>query len=279
MRIRHVGLVGALVAFVISIAAVATLVAGRKWLWFGAGTAGVLLGVHVVAHYTALGLGGASAFGYVRRWLHRGAGEGPATQGKVLHSAFWYDVLVWIVTRGKERAFRDGMIDAARIEPGQSVLDVGCGTGALAIAAKRRVGAGGRVCGIDASSEMIARAREKARKAGLEVSFEAGVIESLPFADGTFDVVTATIMLHHLPEDVRRLGLREIRRVLKPGGRLFVVDFGGDAHGRHGWAHRRHHRDFDIRKVIPEVSDAGMRDLENGPLGFRDLQFIRAAAP
>lgn len=281
MRVRHVSLVGAAFAFVVSIAAIVALIAGRRWLWFGAGTAGVLLGVHVVSHYTALGLGGVSAIAHIRRWLHgRSAEGGPETTGHLLHSPFWYDVLAWAMTRGKERAFRDKTVDGARLESGESVLDVGCGTGTLAMAAKRRVGTSGRVCGIDASPEMIARAQKKARKAGLEVDFERAAVERLPFADGTFDAVLATIMLHHLPDDARRQGLREMRRVLKPGGRLFVVDFGGETHGGHGIRrHNRHHMSFDLRNVIPEVADAGLRDVENGPLGFRDLHFLRAAAP
>lgn len=281
MRVRHVSLVGALIAFVVSIAAVVTLVAGRKWVWFGAGTAGALLAVHVVSHYTALGLGGVSALAYVRRRFHARSSQGaPETTGHVLHSPFWYDVLVWLITRGKERDFRDKTVDVAHIAPGERVLDVGCGTGGLAMAVKRRVGEKGEVHGIDASPEMIARARRKARKAGVDVAFEPAAVEHLPFADGTFDSVLATIMLHHLPEDVRRRGLREMRRVLKPGGRLFVVDFGGEAHGRHGLGrHNRRHREFDLRKVIPEMAEAGLREVEEGALGYRDLQFIRAAAP
>jgi ubiquinone/menaquinone biosynthesis C-methylase UbiE len=212
--------------------------------------------------------------------LHaRHSKNAPPTKGKVLHSAFFYDMFAWVVTGGKERIFRERTIEQARIQPGESVLDVGCGTGTLAMAVKRRVGVAGKTFGIDASPEMIARARKKARQAGLDVDFRNAVIEALPFADGTFDAVLSSIMLHHLPDDVRRRGIQEMRRVLKRGGRLFVVDFGGDTRDRHAWALRHRHGDFDLRNVIPEVNETGLKDVESGALGFRDLQFIRATAP
>lgn len=85
----------------------------------------------------------------------------------------------------------------AHVESGQSVLDIGCGTGSLAIAAKRRVGPSGTVHGIDASPEMIARARKKARTADVDVTFTDGVVEGLPFPDGHFDIVLSTLMLPH----------------------------------------------------------------------------------
>jgi ubiquinone/menaquinone biosynthesis C-methylase UbiE len=248
------------------------------WLWFGAGTAGVVLAVHVTSHWTALGLGGASALGHI--FIRRRSKDAPQTEGETLHAAFWYDLFAWVVTRGKEHALREKMVDLASIEPGKSVLDVGCGTGTLAIAARKRVGESGKAAGIDASPEMIARARKKARKAGTDVDFRSAVIEALPFPDGTFDTVLATIMLHHLPDDVRRRGIGEMRRVLKPGGRLFVVDFGGDGSHGHGWAHRlRRHRHFDLHAVIREVTETGFSAVESGAVGFRDLQFIRATAP
>ena len=91
----------------------------------------------------------------------------PVTKGAVMRSsARFYDLMVWLLTFGRERAFRERLVELARVQLGESVLDVGCGTGSLAIAAKRRVGPTGIVHGIDASPEMIARATRKATKAG-----------------------------------------------------------------------------------------------------------------
>jgi ubiquinone/menaquinone biosynthesis C-methylase UbiE len=80
--------------------------------------------------------------------------------------------LLWFVSFGGEQKFRGKALDLAELQPGESVLDIGCGTGTLAIVAKGRVGPGGTVCGIDASPEMIARAEKKARKAGVEVGIQ-----------------------------------------------------------------------------------------------------------
>jgi ubiquinone/menaquinone biosynthesis C-methylase UbiE len=151
----------------------------------------------------------------------------PTTGGIVLHAARFYDFMAWAVMLGREGAFREKVIELARLRPGESVLDAGCGTGTLAIAAKRRVGSMGKVYGIDASPEMIGRAREKARKAGLDVEFKNQVIEALTFPEAHFDAVLNTLMLHHLPRRLREDGAREIRRVLRPGGRVLVVDFFG----------------------------------------------------
>ena len=87
-------------------------------------------------------------------------------------------------------------------------------------------------------------------------------------------------MLHHLPDESRRKCISEIRRVLKPGGRLLPVDFGGPADERRSLiAHFRHHINFDLRKVIPMLAEAGLNALQSGAAGFSDLQFVLAAAP
>src|SRR5262249_24888189 len=94
------------------------------------------------------------------------------TTGRILHRAAGYDLLVWLLTRCSEPRFRDELLALARIQPGEYVLDVGCGTGSLAIAAKRHVGSTGTVHGIDASPSMIKRAAKKARRGGIDVEFQ-----------------------------------------------------------------------------------------------------------
>lgn len=211
------------------------------------------------------------------------ATDGPAlhTTGRVLHWAFRYDLLVWLVSLGRERHFRDKTLDLAHLKPGESVLDVGCGTGTLAIAAKRRVGAQGSVRGIDASPEMIARAQKKANNAGIDVLFQNGLAEGLPLPDGQLDVVLATMMLHHLPRKPRQQCALEIRRVLKPGGRVLAVDFAAGTKQRKWLAkhfHARHGR-VAPEDLIALFTEAGLRLLANGPLGVGDMHYVIAASP
>lgn len=202
-----------------------------------------------------------------------------APRGIVLHSARFYDVLVRVVTLGREGALREKMVGLARLRPGETVLDVGCGTGTLAIAAKQSVGSGGKVYGIDASPEMIARATRKAGKAGLGIEFRNANIEALPFQEAQFDVVLSTLMLHHLPRQVRENGLREIRRVLKPGGRVLVVDFGQSERPK-GLIGRLHHGHGHVApaEVAALLNSAGLNVMESGPIGFRDAHFALAGS-
>jgi ubiquinone/menaquinone biosynthesis C-methylase UbiE len=203
-------------------------------------------------------------------------GSAPETTGLVVHWAARYDFLIWLVTLGRERKLRERLLEPARLKAGELVLDVGCGTGTLAIAAKRRVGPAGSVHGIDASAEMIARASNKAKKAGVEVTFESGLAESLPFPDGYFDVVLSTVMLHHLPGQLRQRGVREMGRVLKPGGRLLVVDFAGGGHGHGPLARFHRHGHVEPRQLLELVSGAGLDVAESGRLGVWDLEFVVA---
>src|ERR1700730_3790801 len=204
----------------------------------------------------------------------------PGTTGIVLHRAFLYDLFVWLVSLGKERVYRGKVLDLANLKPGESVLDIGCGSGALAIAAKQRGGSAGRVYGLDASREMLARAGRKANKAGAEVVFKNGIAEILPFPDGQFDAVLSTVMLHHLGRKARQQCAYEVRRVLKPGGRVLAVDFAKPAQGKKGLLdHFHHHGYLNLDDLVALLTEAGLKTLKSGAMGIGDLQFVLASAP
>jgi ubiquinone/menaquinone biosynthesis C-methylase UbiE len=134
----------------------------------------------------------------------------------------FYDRLC--VTIGLDEHFRAKTIDLAMPTSGEAVLDVGCGTGVLTRLAAKAVGPTGICVGIDPGPRMIAIARRNASRNGSTARFELAAVENLPFADSSFDVVFMSFMLHHLPPDVREIGLREVIRVLRPGGRVVAVD-------------------------------------------------------
>ena len=200
----------------------------------------------------------------------------PTTVGRVLHWAAGYDLLVWFFTGRSDRAFREQLIGLAHLAPGESVLDIGCGTGTLAIVAKRQVGATGKVFGIDPSPEMIARAKSKAAKAGIDVSFETAVAEAMPFPDTRFDVVLSTLMLHHLPRTLRQQCMREVHRVLKPHGRVLIVDFGAPQPKSGLLAHFHRHGHVGRQEIVALLDEAGFRCVESEPVGISSLQFVLA---
>jgi demethylmenaquinone methyltransferase/2-methoxy-6-polyprenyl-1,4-benzoquinol methylase/phosphoethanolamine N-methyltransferase len=149
----------------------------------------------------------------------------------------------------------------------------------MTLAAARQVGATGRVVGVDAAPEMITVAQRKAVRTKLPLTFQVDVIERLPFPDGSFDVVLSSLMFHHLPDDLKRQGLAEIRRILKPGGRLLIVDFkrGTNAHAHLSLAMLLHgNMRRGLHDYVPLVRDAGFTALETGDMNFSGVGFLRA---
>ncbi|MCC6739926.1 MAG: methyltransferase domain-containing protein, partial [Planctomycetia bacterium] len=145
--------------------------------------------------------------------------------GVTLHGARGYDWLVRLLTFGREGALRRWTLDLAGVGPGGAVLDVGAGTGTLLLAAAERIGPGGVLRGVELSPEMAARTRDKARKRGVELEITEASAARLPWPDATFDAVTCSLVLHHLTAAVRDDAVREMRRVLRPGGTLVLVDW------------------------------------------------------
>jgi len=140
----------------------------------------------------------------------------------------------------------DRMIRLANIQPGEHILDVGTGTGVVAFRAATKVGDGGRVVGIDLSEGMLSAANAKAERVGLaeRIAFRQMDAEKLEFPDATFDVAVSLFALLHFPNPLT--ALKEIHRVLKPGGRLVVaVGSSPPLFSMSGLAHRI--------KVLPDI--------------------------
>lgn len=144
------------------------------------------------------------------------------------------------------------VLDEADLHAGTRVLEIGCGTGNLLLLA-HRLNPGVVTTGLDPDTDALARAARKARRHGVDLQLDLGYADSLPYEDASVDVVLSSLMLHHLPEAAKVPALREARRVLRPGGRLVVLDIGGEGHG-HGptWV-RRHGRRAPVAPVAGSV--------------------------
>ena len=158
---------------------------------------------------------------------------GPQTRGlRVDGRVHLVDMMEDLLSAGSRQAILKATLDAADLRMGDRFVDVGCGTGELAMMAARIVsgglshGAAGEAIGIDATPGMIEIARQRAGSADAAVRFELGVAEALPLPDGTAQAVASTFFFHHLPTEVKREAMREMWRVLAPGGRLVIADYG-----------------------------------------------------
>lgn len=135
----------------------------------------------------------------------------------------WYDAVIRRLY--PEQALKTALIAQARIQPNQRVLDIGCGTGTLALLIKRTHPAAD-VYGLDVDPQVLDIARKKAEQARETILLQQGTATDLPYDDETFNRVFASLMLHHLTRGDKRRTLAEAFRILKPGGELHVADFG-----------------------------------------------------
>ena len=190
-----------------------------------------------------------------------------------------YDLLTRVL--GMKRVY-DTLIAQAELADGQRVLEIGCGTGNVTVRAKRAE-PGADVVGSDPDPLALARAQRKAR--GMTgIRFERAYAQELPFADGEFDRVLSSMMLHHLAEDVKACAAAEIYRVLRPGGTLHIVDIGGHTTVHHGlaarWVKDNPHAAGNLGDAIPRVlRSAGLDCAEVGTRRNRligQLTFYRA---
>lgn len=193
-----------------------------------------------------------------------------------------YDLLTRLM--GMKSAYNT-LVAHAEIAEGSRVLEIGCGTGNVTVGAKRSH-PGADIVGLDPDPRALARAQRKAQ--GLTgIRFERGYSQQLPFADGAFDRVLSSMMLHHLDEETKTATAAEILRVLRPGGSLHIVDIGGHMTADDGFAARRmlrsEHAAGNLGDAIPQLlRDTGFECSETASRRHRfvgRLTFYRATRP
>ena len=183
-----------------------------------------------------------------------------------------YDSYMKRATFGREQALRQTTVELAGVQPGDCVLEVGCGTGSLTLAAKRQAGLSGKVFGIDIITGMIEVSQRKAAEAHEEITFQEGSIDNIPFSADQFEVVMCSFMIFHMSEATRRKGISEIHRVLKPGGRLLVLDLAMPTRPFQRAIAQRllgFSAGDDLRDLLPLMEASGFSDLTSGLAKFR----------
>ncbi len=134
-----------------------------------------------------------------------------------------YDPVVRLTTR--ETRFKAALLQQASLRDGERVLDLGCGTGTLAVHAKTRVPEI-EMLGADGDPVVLMRAGAKAQHAGVDIRFDQALSQQLPYPNDSVDCVLSSLFFHHLTRDAKQATFREVLRVLKPGGRVHVADWG-----------------------------------------------------
>ena len=183
-------------------------------------------------------------------------------------------------------SLRMALLDQAALQPHHRVLDVGCGTGSLAVLVKRLYPTVD-VTGVDPDPKALARAERKANRTGVSVRFDRGFADALPYPGAIFDRVFSSLMFHHIPLSDKEQSLREIRRVLRPGGRLEFLDIANPGSHSHGLLSRLIHSHAQVRDNVDErilalMTSAGFEKptrAADRSLLFGQVAFFQATAP
>ncbi len=218
----------------------------------------------------------------MRSRIH-GSSHGAITRGHTLGAPRLYDVFVNLFFLGRRRATYQALIAAAGVQPGQRVLDVGCGTGYFARLLAQAVGLEGQVVGIDASPAMISYA-SRVTRCSSNCHFQIGAAEALDLPAEHFDAVVSSLVMHHLPDDLQGPALQEMWRVLRPGGTVLVAEAQTPRHGL-GWRLLARVHGYDrMARMVPHLEplagQAGFGQIGTGeaPPWLRYVRAVKAAS-
>jgi ubiquinone/menaquinone biosynthesis C-methylase UbiE len=190
-----------------------------------------------------------------------------------------YDPLLkWVM---REETFKRKLIQHANIQPHMKILDLGCGTGTLTVMLKRAQPEA-HITGVDGDPEVLDIARKKSE--GVNIQWDEGLASSLPYPDSTFDRVVTSLVIHHLVIDDKREAFKEIFRVLKLRGELYILDFGAPHSSltRFMTTYMRRLEEtadnFDglIPRFVTEAGFGGVKEAENFITVFGPLSIIQA---
>jgi ubiquinone/menaquinone biosynthesis C-methylase UbiE len=195
----------------------------------------------------------------------------------------FYDLIAKVLGADAARVL---LAEQAACGAGDRVLEIGCGTGSLLLLIKKMQPAA-QVVGLDPDPAALAISRRKAAKAGVDIQLDQGFADALPYPDASFDRVLSSFMYHHLSRQVKENTLREVRRVLRPGGRFHMVDFAPGGSSKRGFLGHLIHADRHLRdnaedRVLTAMRDAGLADaqlLARRPSRIGSAAYYQATVP
>lgn len=184
---------------------------------------------------------------------------------------------------------RKTLIAQSDLQPGHRVLDIGCGTGTLIVQIKRLY-PNVEIVGLDPDPKALSQAKRKTERDDFVIQLDRGFSENLPYPDASFDRVFSSFMFHHLETDGKQRTLQEVRRILKPGGSLHLLDFGHSEtpHNHKGsflshWIHSsnplKNNSEEQVLSLMSQNGFANPRRISHKNTFFSRIVYYQAYSP
>jgi len=186
---------------------------------------------------------------------------------------FFYDIYCSLGNLGKN--FKRKVVALAKIKDGECVVDLGCGTGVLLSQISIKY-PDTKLIGIDPDELVLSIARRRLEKMGAQVEFLQDYAEKLSLQNSFADVVISTLVFHHMPNDIKQKASSEIYRILKPGGRAIVADFGPGRISPYLFE-KREYMEGNVKGLVPVfLKEAGFREVTVVGKHFPGVSIIEA---